>query len=149
MAAVIIRKKDLKKLGIELLKEMFNFLHDENILNNFKEMKKVQEKFLEKLAFNHINTLYRQYKITEEKRKELAKPFLDTLFNIDKKVEYDSNLVKDAMKDNGIDTEGIYHTLLTLNLNVKIDKDLYFKKKAFLDIFRVFEVSYAYLDDCF
>ena len=66
---------------------------------------------------------------------------------MDKKVEYDSNFVKDAMKENGIDTEGIYHTLLNLNLDKEIDEDLYFKTKAFLDIFRVFEDSYIYLDD--
>ena len=51
------------------------------------------------------------------------------------------------MKDNGIDTEGIYHTLLTLNFFKEIDEDLYFKTKAFLDIFRVFEISYMYLED--
>ena len=90
MAAVIIRQKDLKRLGKELLNEMFNFLHDEHILTKFKEMKEVQEKFLEKLAFNHINTLDRQYKITKEKTEELSKPFLDKLFSMDKKVEYDS-----------------------------------------------------------
>ena len=147
MAAVIIRQKDLKRLGKELLNEMFDFLHDEYILTEFKEMKQVKEKFLEKLAFNHINTLHRQYKITKEKREELAKPFLDKLFSMDKKVEYDSNLVKGAMKNDGIDTEGIYHTLLTLNFFKETDEDLYFKTKAFLDIFRVFEVSYMYLDD--
>ena len=139
MAAVIIRKKDLKRLGKNLLNEMFDFLHDEYILTEFKEMKKEQEKFLENLAFNHINTLHRQYKITEEKRKELSKPFLD------KKVEYDSNLVKGAMEKDGIDTEGIYHTLISID--VELDEDLSFKTKAFLDIFRVFDVSYTYLED--
>ena len=139
MAAVIIRKKDVERLGKNLLNEMFDFLHDEYILTEFKEMKKVQEKFLEKLAFNHINTLHRQYKITEEKRKELSKPFLD------KKVEYDSNLVKGAMEKDGIDTEGIYHTLISID--VELDEDLSFKTKAFLDIFRVFDVSYTYLED--
>ena len=147
MAAVIIRQKDLKRLGKELLNEIFDFLHDKYILTKFKQMKSEQERFLEKLAFNHINTLYRQFNITEEKRKELAKPFLDKLFSMDKKVEYDSNLVKGAMKNNGIDTEGIYHTLISINLDKEIDEDLYFKTKAFLDIFRVFEVSYMYLDD--
>ena len=139
MAAVIIRKKDVERLGKNLLNEMFDFLHDEYILTEFKEMKKVQEKFLEKLAFNHINTLHRQYKITEEKIKELSKPFLD------KKVEYDSNLVKGAMEKDGIDTEGIYHTLISID--VELDEDLSFKTKAFLDIFRVFNVSYTYLED--
>ena len=156
MAAVIIKQNYVKRLGKELINEMFEFLHDEYILTKFSHMKEKQKEFLKNLAFNHINTLHRQYKITEEKRQVLAKPFIDELFKIDKnssdlekkvRVEYDTNLVKDAMEDNGIDTEGIYHTLLTLNLSKEIYKDLYFKTKAFLDIFRVFEISYMYLED--
>ena len=156
MAAVIIRQKDLKRLARTLLKEMFEFLHDEYILSEFKEMKEVQKKFLENLALNHINTLHRQYKITEEKRKELVKPFIDDLLKIDEnssnlekniKVEYDSKLIESAMEDEGIDTEGIYQTLNILKLDMEIDEDLYFKTKAFLDIFRVFESGYTYLED--
>ena len=156
MAAVIIRQKDLRRLGKELLNEIFDFLHDEYILTKFKEMKEVQEKFLEKLAFNHINTLHRQYKITKEKREELAKPFINELVKIDenssdleKKAKFKciSTLVEGAMKHDGIDTEGIYHTLISLNFFNERNEDLYFKTKAFLDIFRVFEVSYMYLDD--
>ena len=71
MAAVIIRQKDVKRLGKELLNEMFDFLSDLYILTEFEEMKEVRKKFLENLAFNHINTLHRQYKITDEKRQEL------------------------------------------------------------------------------
>ena len=145
MAAVIIRQKDIKRLGKELIKEMFDFLHDELILTEFEEMKYMQEKFLENLAFNHIKTLHRQHKITDKKREELAKPFVDSLFN--KKVEYDSNLVKDAMEGDGVDIEGIYQTLFSLNLNMEIDEDLYFKIKEFLDIFRVFDFEYSYLDN--
>ena len=156
MAAVIIRQKDLKRLGKKLLNEIFDFLHNEYILTEFKQMKKVQEKFLEKLAFNHINTLRRQYKITEEKREELAKPFLDTLFKTDENSSdleksardlFISNLVKKAMKNDGVDTEGIYLTLISLNLDMEIDEGLYYKTKAFLDIFRVFETAYSYLED--
>ena len=52
------------------------------------------------------------------------------------------------MKDDGIDTEGIYHTLNNLNLDIEeIDGDLYFKKESFLDIFRVFDTEYTYLKD--
>ena len=103
MAAVIITQKDVKRLGEEVLSEMFNFLHDEYILTEFKEMKEVQKEFLENLALNHINTLHRQYKITKEKREVLVKPFLDKLLKIDEnssnlekniKVEYESKLVK-------------------------------------------------------
>ena len=154
MAAVIIRQKDVKRLGEEVLSEMFNFLHDEYILTKFKEMKEVQKEFLENLALNHINTLHRQNKITKEKREVLVKPFLDKLLKIDEnssnlvkniKVEYESKLVKSAMEDGGIDTEGIYHTLNNLKLDIEIDEDLYFKTKAFLDIFKVFESGYTYL----
>ena len=137
MAAVIINKKDLKRLGKELLKEMYDFLHDEYILSKFEEIKIDQEKFLEKLTLNHIKTLHRQFKITKEKRDEL----------INKKAEYDSNLVKDAMEEDGVDTEGIYHTLVSLNLDMEIDEDLYFKTKAFLDIFKVFDFAYTYFED--
>ena len=156
MAAVIIKQKDVKRLGKELLNEMFNFLHDEFILTKFPQMKEVQKQFLKKLTFNHINTLHRQYELTDEKRKVLAKPLIDELLKINEnssdlekkiKVEYEENLVKDAMRDDGIDTEGIYHTLISLNLNKEIDEDLYFKTKAFLDIFRVFETGYSYLED--
>ena len=41
MAAVIIRKKDVERLG----KEVYDFLHDDYILTNFEEMKIEQEKF--------------------------------------------------------------------------------------------------------
>ena len=73
MAAVIIKQKDVKRLGKELLNEMFNFLHDEYILTEFEEMKEVQKEFLEHLMLNHINTLHRKFEITDEKRKELIK----------------------------------------------------------------------------
>ena len=156
MAAVIIRQKDVKRLARELLNEMFEFLHDEYILTEFKEMKEVQKEFLENLALNHINTLHRQYKITKERREELVKPFIDKLLKIDEnssdlekniKVEYDSKLVEGAIKEDGVDTEGIYQTLNKLKLDMEIDEDLYFKTKAFLDIFRVFESGYTNLED--
>ena len=147
MAAVVIRKKDVDRIGKELLKEMFEFLHDEYILTEFKEMKEVQKEFLKNLALNHINTLSRQYKITKERREVVIKPFIDDLFKIDEnssdleknKFEYDSKLVKSAMEDEGIDTEGIYQTFNKLKLDMEIDEDLYYKTKSFLDIFRVFE----------
>ena len=156
MAAVIIRQKDVKRLARELLNEMFEFLHDEYILSEFKEMKEVQKEFLENLASNHIDTLHRQFKITEEKREELVKPFIDDLMKINEnstelekkcKVEYVSKLVENAMKDGGIDTEGIYQTLINLKIDSEINEDLYYKTKAFLDIFRVFESGYTYLED--
>ena len=151
MAAVIIRQKDLNHLAKTLLKEIFEFLHGEYILSEFKEMKEIQKEFLENLASNHIDMLHRQFKITEEKREELV-----DLMKIDEnsselekkcKVEYVSKLVENAMKDGGIDTEGIYQTLINLKIDSEINEDLYYETKAFLDIFRVFESGYSYLED--
>ena len=156
MKICIIKQKDVKRLASTLLKEMFGFLHDEYILSEFKEMKEIQKEFLENLALNHIDTLHRQFKITEEKREVLVKPFIVDLMKIsenstelEKKCnfEYVSKLVENAMKDGGIDTEGIYQTLINLKIDSEINEDLYYKTKAFLDIFRVFESGYTYLED--
>ena len=68
MAAVIIRKKDVDRLAKELLKEVFDFLHDEYIITTFEEMKEVQKVFLRNLDLNHIKTLHKQYKITDKKK---------------------------------------------------------------------------------
>ena len=201
MAAVIIRQKDVKRLGKELLNEMFEFLHDEYILTEYEDMKKVKREFLNNLIVNHVNTMYRRFEITDEKRQELLKDnrlnhiksLIENYIKTDEKrtklakliydkkpcvvsinfdevddvviKELDSNDVNDvndtedlkigysigaedlrlnAMKDDGIDTEGIYHTLNSLKLDMEIDEDLYYKTNAFLDIFRVFENGYSY-----
>ena len=139
--AAVIKQKDVKRLGKELLNEMFDFLHDEYILTEFKEMKEVKKEFLNNLILNHINTLHRKFEITEEKRKELFE-----LITCEKSFPEEMELKVNSMKDDGIDTEGIYHTLDKLKLDMEIDEDLYYKTKAFLDIFRVFESAYTYLE---
>ena len=142
MAAVIIRQKDLKRLGKELLNEIFDFLNDEYILTEFEDTKEVKEKFLNNLILNHINTLNRRFEITDEKRQELFE-----LIKGEKSFPEEMELKVNSMKDDGIDTEGIYQTLISLKLDMEIDEDLYYKTKAFLDIFRVFETGYTYLED--
>ena len=94
MAAVIIKQKDVKRLGKELLNEMFEFLHDEYILTEFEEMKEVKKEFLNKLTLNHINTLHRKLEITDKKRKELIE-----LIN-DKKREELIELINDKKEKN-------------------------------------------------
>ena len=61
--------------------------------------------------------------------------------------EDEDKYVKDAMKLNGVDIEGLYHMLISLNISIELNEDLYFEIKAYLDIFRVFIISYTYLDD--
>ena len=57
MAAVIIRKKDVERLGKELVKEVYEFLHDEYILSTFEEMKEEQKKFLRGLVLNKFESV--------------------------------------------------------------------------------------------
>ena len=141
MDEVVIKKKDVDRLAKELLKEIFDFFNDEYIINNFEEMKIEQPKFLNNLVCNHIISSNKK-----GEKNELHKQFLESFFN-KKEFEYTSKLVDEAMKDDGIDTSGIYQTLIDLNLDEEIDGDLYFKKESFLDIFRVFDTGYTYLKD--
>ena len=45
-----------------------------------------------------------------------------------------------------IDTEGIFNVLSDMDFDMEINEDLYYKSKAFLDIFKVFDCDYSYLD---
>ena len=71
MVSVIIKLKDVDRLGLERLNEIYEFLHDENILSEFEEMEEVKNVFLNKLIFNYFETLHRENKISEEKKNEL------------------------------------------------------------------------------
>ena len=136
MDEVVIRKKDLDRLARTLLKEIFEFIQDEYSL---KELKK---DFLNKVVLNHIicsNQKGEKYELSNSK--------LESLFNKDEEFEGFLKLVKDAMKDDGIDTEGIYRVISEFKLDMETHEDLYYKKEAFLDIFRVFETGYTYLED--
>ena len=141
MAAVIIRKKDVESLGKKVLKEVYNFLHDEYILSNFEEMKAVQKKFLRNLVlykFSYFNVT----KIKKENSLEIK--YED--FN-ENKFEDELKCVKEEIINGTLNTFVIFKTLNDLDLDVEINEDLYFKKNAFLNIFKVFDGDYTYLED--
>ena len=63
MAAVIITKKEVERLGKEILNEVYEFLHDEYILSTFEEMKLQKQNFLRNLVqskFRSINYTIKQ-----------------------------------------------------------------------------------------
>ena len=68
---------------------------------------------------------------------------------LDKKKKFDDskNRFKDKFESGSLNTEEIYHILLEINLDDEIDGDLFFKKEAYLDLFRVLFTSYMYLED--
>ena len=141
MAAVIIRKKDVERLGKELVKEVFDFLHDEYILSNFEEMKEDQIKFLRNLIlfqfrnFN-LNTIQRgnSWSIKYEEFDE-------------NKFEEELKCVKEQIKNGSINTSVIFQTLNNLDLDDEINGDLFYKKEAFLNLFKVLDSDYTYLKD--
>ena len=141
MAAVIVRKKDVERLGKELVKEIFEFLHDEYILSNFEEMKEEQKKFLRKLVLNN----FRNLNVTEIRRENSIR--IDYEDFDENKSEDDLKCVKDEIKNRTLNTFVIFKTLNDLNLDMEIDEDLYFKTKAFLNLFKVIDVDYTYLED--
>ena len=55
--------------------------------------------------------------------------------------------LKDKYESVMLNTEEIYHILLKIYLDSEIDGDLFFKKEAYLDIFRVLNTGNMYLED--
>ena len=141
MAAVIIRKKDVEQFGKELLKEIFEFLHDEYILSNFEEMKEEQKKFLRNLVLNE----FRYFNVTQRQRGNTWK--IEYEDYDENKFEDDLKCVTDKVKNGSIDISIIFQTLNNLDLDDEIDGDLYFKTKAFLNLFMVIDYQYSYLED--
>ena len=135
MEDLVIRKKDIEKLGRKLMKEVYKFLHDEYILT-FEEMKVQKDKikkhlfYLKKLMFDEI-----KYKNYEE--------------IIEDEIKYKKYLkeIEDKIEDESLDIDLIFEVLDRIELEFEIDEDLYDKKKAFLYIYLVFKIYYEYLKD--
>ena len=141
MAAVIIRKKDVERLGKELVKEVYQFLHDEYILSTFEEMKEEKKNFLRGLVLNKFESV--NYTTTQRGNTWSIK------YEEFDKSKFDDELkcVKEQIKNGSLDINLIFKTLNSLNLDMKIDEDLYFKTHAFINIFKVFDSNYSYLED--
>ena len=134
MAAVIIRSK-------ELVKEVFDFLHNEYILINFPEIKILQKKFLRNLVLKK----FRYFNVTKTKR---ANSFSLEYKKFDENdFEKELESVKKDIEKGTLVTEIIFETLMDLNLDMELDEDLYYKKSSFIDIYKVFEIGYTYLED--
>lgn len=142
MSGVIIRKKDLDKMGKKLMKEVYeNFrddymlkfdevklerdYFDKNLVTKFLEMNKKKEKEYEDLYFG------------DKRYEEIVKmPHEDLL----KKIE-------DEIKNETLDVEIIYKVLDGLKLNPDLNEDIYYFKRAFITIYNVYHYHYMYLED--
>ena len=141
MAAVIITQKDVNRLAKELLKEIFDFLHDEYILSTFEEMKEEKNKFLRGLVlgkFRSVNFTTKQKGNTwgTEYEKFDESKFEDELKSI-----------KEEIENGSLNINLIFNVLNSLDLDMEIHEDLFYKNEAFLNIFNVFDSDYSYLKD--
>ena len=139
MAVVIIRKKDVEQLGKELIKKVFDVLHDEYILKNFIEMKEVKNNFLKDLVYKK----FKNYNVTV---KEIENTWGIEYEDYDENnFEDDLKFVTDKVKNGSLDISIIFQTLNNLDLDDEISGDLYFKTKAFLNLYSVIDNDYSYL----
>ena len=140
MAAVIIRKKDLESIGRKLMKEVYKFLHDEYMLS-FEEMKLEKEKLKKNLVvFN-----FKSFNFTTVQK---GNSWSITYEDFDKsKHEEELKKIEDKIENESLDINLIFKVLNSLNLDMEIDEDLYFKTLAFINIFKVFDSDYSYLED--
>ena len=141
MAAVIIFKKDVEKLGKEVLKEVFDFFHDEYIMNNFLEMKLQKQKFLKYLVYKNFEG-YNAEVVKKGNSWELKYDDYD-----ENKFEEDLKCLTDKVKNGSIDIEVIFQSLNNVDLDDEIDGDLYYKTASFIDLYKVISCSYDYLED--
>ena len=139
MAAVIIRSKDVKRLAKELVKEVYDFLHNEYILTTFPEMKIQQKKFLRNLVINKFR-FFNETIINKPNSFHLKYEKFD-----ENKFDEELKYVKEEIQNSTLNTRVIYETLLNLNLDSEIE-DLFFKTEAFLKLYEVFESDYLYLE---
>ena len=120
------------------------------------EMKKVDGEILEKDLIKESVT------IRKSDLKRLGKDLMKEIDNFlhdeyiltfpemkldQEKFDESVNRLKDKFESGSLNIEEIYHILTGINLDDEIDGDLFFKKEAYLDIYRVLFVNYMYLED--
>ena len=108
MADLVIRKKDIENLGRKLMKEVYEFLHDDYILT-FEEMK-VEKNKLEKYLVNFYLSMIYEIGVIKHKK--------DVYDN------YLKELVA-KIEDESLDIKIIFDVLDRIKLDFEINEDLF------------------------
>ena len=140
MASVIIRKKDLDKIGKKLMKEVYQHVCDDYMLT-FDEVKSERDYFDKNLVIEFLIF----HKEKENSYKDLY--FGDKRYEEIVKMSHEELLKKIEDKIETLDLEIIYNVLKGLKLNPEIDEDLYCSKKEFISIYDVYYYHSSYLED--
>ena len=104
-------------------------------------MKEEKKKFLRNLVLNK----FRYYNVTEI-QSENSLSIIHKEFD-ESKFEDELKCVKDKVKNGTLNILIIFQTLNNLDLDMELDEDLYFKTKTFINIFKVFDSDYSFLED--
>ena len=130
---LVIKKKDIIKLGKDLIKEVYEFLNNKYFKETFpEEMSKTTKTF---------NNYLVQRVFGNRDRSIESDIYGESTYE-----EYLESVIK-MIKDERLDIEIVYETLKNLDLDMEIHEDLYFKNRSFLNLYSVFDIDYTYLED--
>ena len=143
---IIIKKKDLENLGRKVMKEVYEFLHDECILT-FEEMKVEKDNIEKYLVSSYLRNIHKIERFVYDKSKEKNyKEYKKELEDESKCKEYLKE-IENKIEDESLDFDLIYEVLDLIKLEFEIDEDLFVKKKAFCYIYSVCDIYHDYLKD--
>ena len=135
MAAVIMKKSDLDKMGKDLIKEIYDMYHDECYLKNFDCILKNQKKFIKNL----VEIKYREskYSCVSSGSSIMCQDKNKVGFNFEEELKC---CILEINSKHFMDIDIIYKILSETSLNdeMELNEDLYYKHKAFLKIYDVY-----------
>ena len=122
------------------MKEFYNHVYDDYLLT-FKEVKLERDYYDKNLVdkfvnfYKHKEENFKNLYFGDKRYEEIVKMSPEDLF---KKIE-------GKILDETLDVEIIFNFLDGLKLDVELDEDLWYMKKAFINIFEVYHYDYRYL----
>ena len=141
--SVVITKKDLTRLGNELLKELYAFFNDEYMLT-FPEVKKERTDFINKL----ITAEFEKFNYTLVQREHsvniIYEEISEDVFN--KKLECLKDRIENGKISLDIMIEAIRQMKFENGMN-ELDEDLFGNVSSFENIYNVYFHDYSYLKD--
>ena len=142
MKCVIISKKNLDNFGKKLMKEVYEYLHDDYFLT-FDEVKSERKKWNKNLVIK-FKDFYedRQFKFDCLYFNLISYEDLNNMSDKDllKKIE-------DQIKNKNIDLEIIFYILDNLKFDPDLNEDIYYNHKAFISSFNTYHYYHSYLED--
>ena len=152
MSACIIQKKNLKKLGKELMKDFYNHIHDEYMLKEFEEVRLKRKYYDENLTKEFLSFCKKEEKINNIKNLYFSNKRYEDL--VEMPSEDLLKQIENLIKKETLDYEVIFQFLDQMDRNLEInkkidfeiDENLFCMKKAFINLYNVYHSDYHYLE---